>query len=91
MADYTINALKKAPLVNQDGANMTSAGYTAVSTDPTVVKVATATGTWFATGLTAGTATVTATRTLDGTTAIHTVEVVAAAPFNWHLGAESAA
>ena len=46
---------------------------------------------WFVTGMAAGTATLTATRNLDGATATLDVEVIAAVPFSISLGAESPA
>lgn len=84
----TLNALKKAPILNEAGVAL-NAGYTVTSSDTAVASVARPTGSsWYVTGVTAGMATLTATRTLDGAVATLPVEVVAAVPFSISLGAE---
>lgn len=88
----TLNALKKAPVLDENGNKM-SAGYTVTSSDPSVVRVSQAYGNYefYAVGVVAGTATLTATRALDGAVATLDIEVIAASPFAISLGAEVAA
>ena len=89
----TLNALNKAPVLNQDGIQITSIGHQLASSDTGVASVAyePGSGNWWATGVAAGTATLTATRTLDGAVATLEVTVTAAVPFAISLGAESPA
>ena len=91
----TLNALRKATIMQEDGTALLASEATVTSSDATVVAVskstATSSGEWRATGIKGGTATLTATRTLDGATASLEVEVLAASPFSISLGAESPA
>lgn len=87
----TLNALKKAPVLNEAGATMAT-GYTITSSDPAIAKVQTFAGVPYVVGVTAGTVIVTAKRTLDGAVATLDVEVLpVAVPFSISLGAESPA
>ena len=85
----TLNALKKAPILDQNGANLAT-GHTVTSSDPAVVAISKglSNSPFYAVGIAAGLATVTATRTLDGAIATLDVEVIAAVPFAITLGAE---
>lgn len=87
----TLNALKKAPILDQDGVNIEAPAYSVTTSDPLVAPVSYPGYKWHVSGLAAGTATITATRTLDGAVAVIGVEVVAPAPFSISLGAESPA
>ena len=87
----TLNALMKAPIQNESGGNLAT-GYSVTSSDPSVVKIQSYAGVPNAVGVTAGNATITATRTLDGAIATLDVEVIpVAVPFSISLGAESPA
>ena len=83
-----LNALKKAPILDQDGAIITAPAYSVTTSDPLVAPVSYPGYQWHVSGLAAGLATITATRTLDGAVAVLEVEVVAPAPFAISLGAE---
>ena len=85
----TLNALKKAPILDQGAAPLIT-GYSVTSSNPAIVGIAKTSNSspFYAVGIAAGTATVTATRALDGAVASLDVEVVAAAPFAISLGAE---
>jgi len=85
----TLNALKKARILNEMGDAIVN-GYAIVSSDPAVLGVSNQHPdyVWHATGITAGTATINATRLLDNATASLDVTVVAATPFAISLGAE---
>lgn len=88
----TLNALKRAPVLNEAGQILTQAGYSVTSSDPAVALVRYVSGSgYYVVGVAAGTATVTATRTLDAAVATLEVQVLAAAPFSISLGAESPA
>ena len=87
----TLNALKKAPILDQDGAVITAPAYSVTTSDAAVAPVTYPGYEWHVTGQAAGSATITATRTLDGAVAVLEVEVVAATPFSISLGAESPA
>ena len=86
----SLNATKKAPILNNDGA-LLGTGYTVSSSNPATAKVTTESGKFYLTGIVAGDVVVTATRAVDGAVATLDVEVVAAAPFTISLGAESPA
>lgn len=86
----TLNALKKAPILNEAGTALAATKYLAVSSNPAVVEISVAAN-LYVVGRAAGTATVTATRGLDGAVAVLDIEVIAAAPFTISLGAEVAA
>lgn len=86
-----LNALKKAPILNEAGVALAATKYSAVSSNPAAVAIVTSSGNLFAQGIAAGTATVTATRLLDGATATLDIEVFAAVPFTISLGIEVAA
>lgn len=94
MADLTINALKKAPILDANGATL-GTGYTATSDAAAIAKVTAPGGTngtaWTVTGVSAGVAGITVQRNLDGVSVTHSVEVIGADPFDWHLGTEVAA
>ena len=84
----TLNALKKAPIRDESGVAL-STGHNVTSSDPTKVAVGYGQNyAWFATGLAAGTSTITAVRTLDNATATLEVTVVAGVPFATSLGDE---
>ena len=87
----TLNATKKAPILDGAG-NGLSTGHNVTSSDPAIVSVGYGPNyQWFATGIAAGEATITAVRTLDNATATLPVTVVAATPFSISLGAEVSA
>lgn len=86
-----LNALKKAPVLDQSGAGLVGSKYTVTSSNPGAVTVTTSGGAYYVVGVAAGTSTITATRTLDGAVATLDVEVLAATPFSITLGAESPA
>ena len=81
----TINVHKKAPILDQDGVQMTSADAV-TSSNPTVCSIANDAG-LFAVGNLPGTATISAIRIADGSTASLDVEVVGL-PFAISLGPE---
>ena len=91
MASLTLNALKKAPLLDQDGADITAPAFTAVSSDTAIVSLSFPGYKWHAIGVSAGVASVTVTRVVDGASKTHDIEVIAAVPFDWSLGTESPA
>lgn len=91
MADFTLNALTRAGILDDADAPLPD-GFVVVSSDPLVCRVDAGAGRVPSLiGVSAGTATVTVTRLVDGIAVAHSVEVVGAAPFDWHLGPESAA
>jgi len=87
----TLNALKKAPVLNEAGGSMPNSKYSLASSDIGIVGVGTVSNAFYAIGVSAGDATLTATRLLDGAIATLEVTVIAAAPFAISLGAEVAA
>lgn len=89
----TINALKKAPILDQDGAQTTASTHTAVSSAPGIVAASQSFpgNPWYLVGIAEGTADVTVTRLADGQSVTKAVSVVAGVPFDWSLGAESPA
>lgn len=91
MADLTINALHKANIIDPTAGATLNSGYTATSGDPAVATVGKSSGGWYVTGVAGGQTSITVTRSLDGASVAHTLEVVAAAPFDWTLGPESPA
>ena len=88
MADYQLNALHKAPLRDTSGVQL-NGNYTVTSSDTSVVSISSPN--YWAIGVGAGTADVTVVRKLDGATVTHSVEVLAADPFDWSLGTEQLA
>ena len=84
----TLNALKKAPIVNEVGVQLDTRAHTITSSDTAVAKITTSNYTAFLTGITGGHVTVTATRALDGAIATLEVDVLEAVPFSIGLGAE---
>lgn len=87
----TLNALNKAPILNQSDEPLGVGSFSVTSSDAMVAQAFIADGQWLAKGISAGTATLTATRLVDSATATLAVEVIAASPFTIHLGAESPA
>ena len=83
----TLNATKKAPILNEAGDQL-GHGYAVTSSNPAVAQVVTAFDAYSLAGIAAGAVTVTATRAIDGAVATLDVEVVAAVPFTISLGAE---
>ena len=83
----TLNATKKAPILDQNGDQL-GYGYAVTSSDPAIAQVVTAFDRYYLAGISAGSATVTATRSIDNAVATLDVEVVAAVPFTISLGAE---
>lgn len=85
----TLNALKKAPILDEAGAQLAGAGYAVTSSDPAVASIHQETGyAYWVTGVAAGSAVLTARRAIDGAEATLNVTVVAATPFAIALGAE---
>ena len=80
-----ISTTQKAPVLDQDGVQLTSAEASVFSSDPAVASIDWAAGIYVV-GQTVGTVTLTATRLSDGSTAELDVEVVADAPFSISLG-----
>jgi hypothetical protein len=91
MADLTLNQTKRAPILNESDTQIVDSKYSALSADPGIASISNISHLLSLVGVTGGTTNVTVTRTLDGSTVTHSVEVVAAAPFDWHLGSEVAA
>ena len=85
-----LNETKKAALLKEDGGNL-AGGFEVTSSDPSIVKIQSYALAPHVVGMAPGTATVTATRTLDGEIATLEVEVVAAIPFVLNLGPETPA
>lgn len=85
----TLNALKRAPILNQDGVHI-GGDHVVTTSNPTVAALSQAYGNyqWWVVGVKGGTATITATRNTDGAVATLEVDVLAAAPFSIALGAE---
>ena len=84
----TLNALKRANILNEAGDDLHAPSYSATSSDPAVASINNIDSYLSVTGVSAGTATITATRALDGAVATLDVTVVAADPFTISLGAE---
>jgi hypothetical protein len=85
----TLNALKKAPVLNEAGIQLKNSTGTVTTSDASVVSaVSDGSGSWWAVGIGGGSAVLTASRHLDGATATLPVTVVAAVPFAIALGAE---
>lgn len=84
----TLNATKKAPILDQDGTHIGN-GHAVTSSNPSAAAVSQQGDyLWWVTGVAAGDAEITAVRSLDGATATLPVTVVAATPFAISLGAE---
>jgi hypothetical protein len=89
----TLNALKKAPIIDANAHQLSGDDVSVVSSDPTVARVSgggLGNPLW-AVGVAAGAATLTATRHVDNAIATLDVTVIAAAPFVIALGAEQPA
>jgi uncharacterized protein YjdB len=84
----TLNALKKAPILDQDGQGMLDTNFGVSSSDPLVARAQSYGGVLYVTGVAAGTVVITATRNADGAVATLDVTVVAATPFAISLGEE---
>lgn len=82
-----ITTLEKAPVLDQDGNQLTTANSSVFSSDDAVASIEWAAGPVFVVGETVGTVTLTATRLADGAVSTLEVNVVAAAPFAITLGA----
>jgi uncharacterized protein YjdB len=80
-----MNTTQKAPVLDQDGVQLTVGTSSVVSSDPGVARVDWEAGPITISGISAGTATITATRALDSATAELEVEVTDA-PFAISLG-----
>ena len=77
----TLNALKRAPILDQDGAHI-NGDFGVTSTDQAVARVGLASpNNWYAIGVAAGSATITATRPVDGAVATLEVTVHRGCPF----------
>jgi hypothetical protein len=83
----TLTSTRKAPILDQDGNQLSTMTCNVASSNGSVVGIEWGTGLVFAVGNAAGDATLTATRLADQSVAILEVTVVAA-PFAISLGAE---
>lgn len=83
----TLTTIQKAPILDQDGNQLTTVTSTVFSSDNNIVGIDYASGPVFAVGTGSGTATLTAHRLIDGTSATLEVTVTNGAPFSITLGA----
>ncbi len=85
-----LTTLEYAPVLDGNGVNLFPGTYSAVSSDPAVASIGQSGlgggATIVVNGLSAGTATITATRNVDGATASLDVTVTAANGFTIQLG-----
>lgn len=82
----TLTTVEKAPILDQAGLNLTSSNAQIAISDTAIVTAVLVAGKWYASAGVPGTATITATRLADGSTATLDVTVVAATPFAISLG-----
>lgn len=89
----TLNALKRAPILDQDGVQTTGTTHAATTTAPGIVAASASFpgNPWYLIGIAEGTADVTVTRLADGQSVTKSVTVVAGVPFDWSLGEEVSA
>ena len=83
----TLSTTERAPILDANDSALASAQYSVASSDDTVVSVTELFGSLYAVGESAGTATLTATRTADGAESDPLeVTVTSAGSFQIHLG-----
>jgi len=84
----TLTTVQKAPILNEDGVHLWTAGYTATSAGTNVATILSQDNHLWIAANQPGTTTITATRVADGATATTDVTVVLpAVPFSITVGA----